>query len=102
MLQEDKTMIVETKNELGKSEKWAVKWAHNKAETKCEIFSVEEQDEKVKLIPFTEAYSFLSCKDRYCKNTGRKISMKRALESFGKSSRKRFWAKYNEMRNGRW
>lgn len=39
--------------------------------------------------------------DNFCKNTGRKISLTKALEDFGKEFRAQVWTSYFAMRGGK-
>ena len=46
----------------------------------------------------SKGYAFCSLKDNYVKNTGRKISLSKALKKYGfpKNERKLFWDEYNK------
>jgi hypothetical protein len=75
---------------------YIVRWSHY-AEGKnriceCKIFLKDNKEMEEK------GYAICSLKDRYIKNTGRKVSLTKALKKYGfiKNERKMFWDKYNE------
>lgn len=77
-----------------------VGWRHNapasnnQPQTTCYI---KDDDEVV-----ATGIATLSVKDNFCRNTGRKISLARAMERYPTSVRKVFWDAYFAMRNGKY
>lgn len=70
--------------------KYAVKWWHNAPfNTQCQIW---ELDSSTVIPRFGGAQC--SPKDHYCKETGRKISLAKAIEDFPKKIRQVFWNTY--------
>lgn len=83
-----------------------VSWQYNTEEhssapesTTCVIKELFEEGPQVEI---ARGVAIVSEKDQFVKNTGRKISLKRALErAFNKETRQIFWNKYAESRHGR-
>jgi len=68
---------------------YKVKWLHKRKSTSCVI----KLEDGTKLIT---GIAFLHPKDNFCKATGRKVSLARALKLYGfsKEERKKFWSDY--------
>jgi len=87
-------------------EKLQVQWIHDSTtlllngedtklpRTQCLI---KNGDEKV----LVKSESLCGPTDNYCRNTGRKISLTRAIEDFPKSQRAEYWKTYFAMRHGK-
>ena len=82
---------------------YTIKFKHNtsaqggiRSLTQCSIATDEEE---------MIQYAFCNPKDNFCRETGRKISLSRAMQALRipKSSRKQIWEKYRQMKpDGRW
>ncbi len=74
------------------------------ADTKCLIYKSNPKHERVKLLTTGCALCNINA-DNYNKNTGRKLSLNRALHNiitFSSNDRAFFWDDYREMRGGKW
>jgi len=94
-------------------EKWIVQWEHFQ-----NIKSTKLYDESQKFVERTyctlkklnedgliltisrRGVAKCSGRDQFSKNTGRKVSLKRAIKDFKQWERRKFWEAYAEMRNG--
>jgi len=90
------------------NEQFQVKWIHNPQNKYPEIgtfCSITRVDKNVEVIPNTPnplqvsyGQCFVSKKDTFNKNKGRKVSLERALQQgFPKVSRLPFWKAYFDM-----
>jgi len=83
-----------------KTEKYKVKWCyrHLPIHTYCDI--VGDND-----VLISSGVATCSRRDHFCRETGRKLSLARALKNaqISKEERKLFWEKYRNMKKGgRW
>ena len=54
------------------------------------------------LVEIASATAFVHFNDNYCKNTGRKVSLTKAIKAFNKADRTAIWAGYQNMRHGKY
>jgi hypothetical protein len=75
-----------------RTDEYFVTWKHMISErvTECEIYRYNG-DQKITTV---KEQSYCSPRDQYCKETGRKLSLTRALKTFTASTRKLFWEAY--------
>ncbi len=90
---------------LGENNNWRVGWEHAKdhSYTRCFITKVEEGNQYLTQF-IGEAIVHPKDVQRYNKDTGRKVSLSRALKvgDFPAHQQQEFWKAYLEMRNGKW
>jgi hypothetical protein len=81
--------------------KYHVSFFHEDKVTECFITVPELEDTENEFVSF--GYAMCKAPDIYCKNTGRKLALKHALEAgkFSRELRKVIWERYFEKRNGK-
>lgn len=68
----------------------------DKRKTTCSILDENNQ-------VLSQGHAECGRKDHFCKDTGRKYSMKRALEPFSRETRSKIWETYRHAtKNPRW
>jgi hypothetical protein len=75
--------------------------------TRCELHDIMRLEDpptkdNISVMPSYEGMSVCSMKDQFCKDTGRKKSLSRALSNnlvFPREVRKKFWDAYFEMQH---
>lgn len=81
-------------------QEFGVVWEHFNDATKCGIFLLPEErgGEKRELVI---GWAYLHPTDTYVREVGRKRSLTKALASFEKGVRQRFWEAYHGRKKGK-
>jgi hypothetical protein len=78
--------------EVGKS-RYSIRWRHD-VEGRYTSCMVEKLGELGYRMFIGEAAAICSVKDQFCKETGRRVSLARAIKGFEREKRAQIWAEY--------
>jgi len=80
---------------------YRVSWDHDYLdylEDKQTLCTIEESTDNCEWMPLITGVAYCSLKDHYCKETGRKIFMTKAIAKFPKEVRKLIWNAYRSRK----
>lgn len=79
--------------------KYRIEWQHGWQETRCFVGPVDTTKDNFDSLTENKDYfigwAYLHPKDNFCKETGRKISLSKAIQGWSRAHRSVVWAAYH-------